>query len=69
VINKNVLKYILLDIMKNYLAFISGFLSFAGFIIYKDRKDFNRLTKEIEETNKKIKDEQDSHFAKFTKTK
>jgi cell division protein FtsL len=55
--------------MKNYLAFISGFLSFAGFIIYKDRKDFNRLTKEIDETNKKIKDEQDSHFAKFTKTK
>ena len=67
--------------MKNYLAFVSGFLSFAGFIIYKDRKDFNRLNKEIDAyyavaTNKKRKiresnlsDEQDSHFAKFTKTK
>jgi hypothetical protein len=35
--------------MKQYLGFASGLISYACFTIYNDRKEFNRLTKEIDE--------------------
>lgn len=35
--------------MKQYFGFASGLISFACFTIYNDRREFNRLTKELEE--------------------
>jgi hypothetical protein len=40
--------------MKQYLGFASGLISYACFTIYHDRKEFKRLTKEIDEKQKKI---------------
>ena len=39
--------------MKQYFGFASGLISFACFTIYNDRREFNRLTKEINENQKR----------------
>jgi hypothetical protein len=33
---------------RQYLGFASGLISYACFTIYYDRREFNRLTKEID---------------------
>jgi hypothetical protein len=42
---------------RQYLGFASGLISYACFTIYYDRKEFNRLTKEIDAKNNKYRTE------------
>jgi hypothetical protein len=63
--------------MKQYLGFASGLISFACFTIYNDRREFNRLTKELEEKYPKkngkfgtnLSVTKDIDYTKFSKKK
>ena len=55
--------------MKQYLGFASGLISFACFNIYQDRKEFNRLTKELDEIFSKKNVAKDIDCTKFSKKK